>query len=390
MMENLIYLDNAATTKPLKEVADIITENISSIYGNPSSLHEIGLQSRNIINNARKTIGEIIGAPQETIYFVSGGSEADTWALTSMFNNFKVPYPHIITTKIEHHAILNTCKNLERQGARVTYLDVDETGMVSPSDVEAAICDNTILISVMTANNEIGTIQPIEDISDIAAHHNILFHTDAVQAFAHMDIDVNKLGVDMMSVSAHKFGGTKGIGFLYASNRIPLSPIIFGGGQQFGKRAGTENILGIMGMVKAVEIMCDEARLQENISHMENLRDYMRERIVLEIPNVKVNGHWDKRLANNLNVSFIGVRGEQLLALLAMDGICVSTGSACDSFSNEPSHVLKAIGLTDDEANSSIRFSLSQNNTREEINYVVDVLKRDVEDLRSMDDTLEV
>ena len=374
-----IYLDNAATTPMAVKVFEAMIPYLSNSYFNPSATYDQAQEVRNVLQKCRDTIAKTIGCDSSEIYFTSGGTESDNWAL-----RFVRPGHHIITSKIEHHAVLNTCKYLETQGVEVTYLDVDEVGMVNPMDVEKAIKDNTILISIMMANNEIGTIQPVLAVADIAAKHDILMHTDAVQTYGHIPIDVNEIGVDMMSVSAHKFRGPKGVGFLYISNRIPIQPMIFGGGQQGGKRSGTENVAGIVGMTKAAEIACNVEFIESQNGYIRSLSDYMQNRIRNEIGGVRLNGSNSYRLANNINMSFSGVRGEQLVALLSMNGICASTGSACDSSSGEPSHVLKAIGLSDDEANSSIRFTMSGANTKEEIDYVVDVLKDSVENLRSV------
>ena len=374
-----IYLDNAATTPLSPIVLEAMMPYLANQFYNPSAHYGEAYEIANVIKQARSTIAKTIGCEDSEIYFTSGGSESDNWAL-----RFVKQGQHIITSQIEHHAILNTCKYLESQGVEVTYVVPDEYGRIDPIEIETCIQSNTTLISIMMANNEIGTIQDISRIADIAARHNIVFHTDAVQAYGHIPIDVNNMGIDMMSVSAHKFNGPKGVGFLYVSNRVPITPFIYGGEQQSGKRAGTENVAGIVGMAKAAELACGALTSFGNNDYVRGLRDYMWERIYKEIKSVKLNGFELRRLPNNLNVSFIGVHGEQLLTLLSMHGICASTGSACNSSSKEPSHVLKAIGLSDDEANSSIRFTLSARNTKEEIDYVIDVLKEAVEELRSI------
>lgn len=370
-----VYLDNAATTPLSLDAFNAMRRYFSKQFYNPSANYDGAYEVNNTVENCRKTIAKTIGCSSNEIIFVSGGSEADNWAI-----RFAKPGQHIITTQIEHHAILNTCKYLESIGVEVTYIAPDEYGRIDPLDVETSIQSNTILISVMMANNEIGTIQDIMNISDIASKHNVLLHTDAVQAYGHIDIDVNSMGIDMMSVSAHKFNGPKGVGFLYVSNRVPISPLIYGGSQEFGKRAGTYNVPGIVGMAKAAEIACEN--IDKHGKLIKDLRDYMESRIITEITGTTVNGI--DRLPNNLNVCFSGIRGEQLIELLSMNGIYASTGSACNSSLNEPSHVLKAIGLSDDEANSSIRFTLSQCNTKEEIDYAICILKECIDNLRSV------
>lgn len=375
-MKPMIYMDNAATTMPLPSVVEAMLPYYKECFYNPSANYDVAYDVNDILQNCRRTIADTIGCKPNEIYFTSGGSESDNWAL----RNVK-PGQHIITSKIEHHAILNTCRYLESEGVEITYVDVDKYGTVMLSQLADSIKPNTSLISIMTANNEIGTIQPILDIAEIASANNIIFHTDAVQAYGHKEIDVAKLGVDMLSASAHKFHGPKGVGFLYVNDKVKLHPLIFGGMQQNGMRAGTENVPGIVGMAKAAEISCAPNSLYYN-NIIRDLRDYLQVRIMAEIPNVIVNGNINARLDNNLNISFIGIRGEQLLSQLAMNGIYASTGSACNAFSPEPSHVLKAIGLSDEDASSSVRFTLSKYNTKEEIDYVVDVLKRSVNDLR--------
>ena len=376
-MKPVIYLDNAATTKPATEVVDAMKPYFEQLYYNPSASYDKSYEVADALAECRSIIAKTLDCEPSEIYFTSGGTEADNWAL-----RFVKPGQHIITSKIEHHAVLNTCKYLEKFGVEVTYLNVDKYGQLMLSDLEENIKDNTVLISIMSANNEIGTIQPVVGISTIAAENNIVFHTDAVQYYGHNNINVNVLGIDMLSVSAHKFNGPKGVGFLYVSNRIPLRPMIYGGMQERGVRAGTENVPGIIGMAKAAELAC--SNINQRWRYVSDLRDYMQNEIINEIPDVAINGYseFSTRLANNLNISFEGVRGEQLLRLLSDNGIYASTGSACNSSSSEPSHVLKAIGLSDEEANSSIRFSLSHENTVDELKYTVDVLKRCVNDLR--------
>jgi len=375
-MKPMIYMDNAATTKPFADVVEAMIPYYKDSFYNPSANYDMAYDVNDVLQDCRKTIANTIGCEANEIYFTSGGTESDNWAL-----RYAQPGQHIITSKIEHHAVLNTCKYLESIGVDVSYINVDEHGMIILEELEKSIKTNTSLISIMTANNEIGTIQPILDIAKIAFDYGIAFHTDAVQAYGHKELDVNELGIDMLSASAHKFNGPKGVGFLYVNKCIKLQPFILGGMQQGGMRAGTENVPGIVGMAKAADLSCD----LDNIYHraiVAGLRDYMLSKIKAEIPNIIVNGDLHNRLQNNLNISFIGIRGEQLLSQLAMNGIYASTGSACNAFSPEPSHVLKAIGLSDEDASSSIRFTLSKENTIDEINYTVDVLKRSVEDLR--------
>lgn len=373
-MKKIIYLDNAATT-PLDEAVLNEMVKTSLSFGNPSAYYDYGYEVADILKHCRENIASSIHCISTEIYFTSGGTESDNWAL-----RFVAPGSHIITTAIEHHAILNTCKYLEKCGVDVTYIQPDKYGLVHVEDIESAIRPNTKLISVMAANNEIGTIQPIHDIGVLAAAKNMVFHVDAVQAYGHIPVDVNFDNIDMLSVSAHKFNGPKGVGFLYISNRIPLQPMIYGGGQQRGMRPGTENVMGIVGMSKAQEIAID--KMNERNENISWLRDYLEDGILSEIPDVYINGSKLKRLPNNTNICFTGIRSEQLLSLLNMNGICASAGSACNSSSVEPSHVLTAIGLSEDDANASLRFTLSHSNTKEEIDFVIDTLKRSVVQLR--------
>lgn len=377
-----IYLDNAATTKPGPEVIEAMLPYHKDYYGNASSPYSLGQESRRAIAKARAEIARCIGAKDYEIYFTSGGSEADNWALKAAAEAYSSKGKHIITTKIEHHAILHTCEYLEKHGYDVTYLNVDEFGMVKLDELKKSIRPDTILISVMFANNEIGTIQPIKEIGKIAKEHDILFHTDAVQAFGQAPINVDKLHIDMLSSSAHKIHGPKGIGFLYVRHSVKIPSFIHGGTQERGLRAGTENVPGIVGYAKAAQIAVDTMR--KRTAHEMSLKYHLIQRISAEISDVKLNGSITNRLPNNANFSFKGVRGESVLTLLDMNGICVSTGSACSSSSAVPSHVLKAIGLSDDEANGSIRITLSEENTMEEIDFVVDVLKRTVGQLREL------
>lgn len=378
----MIYLDNAATTKTAAEVVEAMLPYFTENYGNPSSIYSLGSMSKKAVNQARSVIGQSIGAKMEEIYFTAGGSEADNWAIKAAAEAYEGRGRHIITTKIEHHAVLHTCQYLEKKGFEVTYLDVDEYGMVRLEDLKAAIRPDTILISVMFANNEIGTIQPIAEIGAIARERGILFHTDAVQAFGQLPIDVDEMNIDMLSASAHKLNGPKGIGFLYIRTGVKIRSFVHGGAQERSRRAGTENVPGIVGFGAAVEramrIMEDKTRRETQ------LRDYLIAKIEKEIPYCRLNGHREKRLPNNVNFSFLFIEGESLLIMLDMKGICASSGSACTSGSLDPSHVLLAIGLKHEEAHGSLRMTLSEENTEEEMDFVVETLKGIVERLRSM------
>ena len=376
-MKEFVYLDNAATTKVRPEVVEAMLPYFTEIYGNASAVYDFGQKCKQAIEDARETIGSSIGTRASNIYFTAGGSESDNWALKGVAEAYKDKGKHIITTKIEHHAILHTCAYLEQQGYEVTYLDVDADGLVSPEDVKKAIRPDTILISVMFANNEIGTIEPIEEIGAIAHEHGILFHTDAVQAYAQVPIDVEKMHIDLLSASGHKLNGPKGIGFLYIRQGLKLKSFIHGGAQERKRRAGTENVPGIVGLGKAVEIAMATKKESE-------LRDYLIARIEDEIPFAKLNGHRVKRLPNNINFCFRFIEGESMLIMLDMAGICGSSGSACTSGSLDPSHVLLAIGLPHEIAHGSLRLTLSDEITKEQLDYVVDHLKEIVAKLRSM------
>lgn len=378
----MIYLDNAATTPMPIEVVEAMKPYFTRSFANPASLYDFACDVKRDVEKARKILANVIGAKASEIYFTSGGTESDNWAIKGIAENYNHKGKHIITTSIEHHAVLHTCQWLEKQGYEVTYLPVDEYGMVNPNDVEKTIRTDTILISVMYANNEIGTIQPITEIGEIAKKHGIIFHTDAVQAYAHFPINVKRDNIDLLSVSGHKFGGPKGTGFLYVRNGIQIDSFIHGGSQEDGIRAGTTNVPGIIGMAKAVEIAM--RNLAKNMTYVEGLRDYLIKKVLSEIPNVKLNGHPTRRLGGNASLCFDGIEGEALLILLNMDGICVSAGSACNAGSKETSHVLRAIGLDDEYASSAIRITLSSDNTMEEIDFVVERLKENVAKLRSM------
>ena len=378
----MIYMDNAATTKTAPEVVEAMIPYFSEHYGNPSGIYSIAAKSKEAVTESRDKIAAILGTKPANIYFTAGGTESDNWALKATFEAYKAKGNHIITTKIEHHAILHTCEYLEKRGAKITYLPVDEYGIVDLEELRKAITPQTILISVMAANNEIGSIQPLEKIGRIAKEHDILFHTDAVQAFGQVPIDVDALHIDMLSSSAHKINGPKGIGFLYIRKGVKIRSLIHGGAQERKRRAGTENVPGIVGYGVAAQRAAQtmEERTQKEIE----LRDYMIHRISEEIPQAKLNGHPQKRLPNNVNFSFEFIEGESLLIMLDMKGICASSGSACTSGSLDPSHVLLAIGLPHEIAHGSLRLTISEETTKEEIDIVVDEVKDIVAKLRSM------
>lgn len=378
----IIYLDNAATTAVHPEVLNAMLPYFIEGSANPSSLHKAAKIARDACNAARHSIAHLINAKDDEIFFTSGGSESDNWALKSITYTQKSKGNHIIVTKIEHHAILNTCKFLEKNGVEVTYLDVDKYGLVDPKDVERAIRPGTILISVMFANNEIGTIEPIKEIGAIARKNGILFHTDAVQAFGQIPIDVDEMNIDLLSASGHKVYGPKGVGILYVRKGIRMEPLIHGGAQEWGQRAGTSNVPGIVGMGKAAEIA--EREMSKKITHETELRDYTIKRILSEIPYSTLNGHKTKRLPGNVNISFQFVEGESILMSMSQKGICVSTGSACASGSLDPSHVLLGIGLPHESAHGSIRITISASTTKEELDYAIEVLKASIERLRAL------
>ena len=381
-MSDLIYLDHAATTAVHPDVLKEMLPYFTDRFGNPSSVYGFAANNKNKLTEARETIAGALGAKPEEIYFTAGGSESDNWALKCTAEAYGVHGGHIITTKIEHHAILHTCKYLQNRGYDVTYLDVDENGLVDLNTLEAAIRPDTFLISIMFANNEIGTIEPIKEIGEIAHRHGILFHTDAVQAFGQIPIHVDGMNIDMLSASGHNFNGPKGIGFLYIKKGLKLKSFIHGGQQERGRRAGTENVPGIVGIAKACEIAM--AEMEERMKKETELRDYLIERILKEIPYTRLNGHSKKRLPNNVNISFQFVEGESILIMLDMAGICASSGSACTSGSVDPSHVLLAIGLPHEIAHGSLRLTIGYENTKEEMDTVVDNLKRIITNLRNM------
>ena len=381
-MERLIYLDNAATTKTAPEVVEAMLPYFTERYGNPSSVYGFAAANKEVISQQRDVIAQVLGAKGNEIYFTAGGSEADNWALKATAEAYEGKGNHIITTKIEHHAILHTCEYLEKKGYEVTYLDVDEDGVVKLDELKAAIRPTTILISVMYANNEIGTIQPIREIGEIAHEHGILFHTDAVQAFGQVPIHVDECHIDMLSASGHKLNGPKGIGFLYIRTGVKIRSFVHGGGQERKRRAGTENVPGIVGLGAAVKRAADT--MAERTGKETELRDYLINRVLDEIPHCRLNGHRTKRLPNNANFSFQFIEGESLLIKLDMKGICGSSGSACTSGSLDPSHVLLAIGLPHEIAHGSLRLTLNEEITKEDIDYVVDSLKEIVGHLREM------
>ncbi len=381
-MKEFVYLDNAATTKVRPEVVEAMLPYFTEIYGNASAVYDFGQKCKQAMEDARETIAASIGTKAANIYFTAGGSESDNWALKGVAEAYGDKGKHIITTKIEHHAILHTCAYLEQQGYEVTYLDVDADGLVSPEALRQAIRPDTILISVMFANNEIGTIEPIAELGEIAHEHGIIFHTDAVQAYTQIPIDVEKMHIDLLSASGHKLNGPKGIGFLYIRQGLKLKSFIHGGAQERKRRAGTENVPGIVGLGKAVEIAMET--MEERTAKESALRDYLIARIEEEIPFAKLNGHRVKRLPNNVNFCFRFIEGESMLIMLDMAGICGSSGSACTSGSLDPSHVLLAIGLPHEIAHGSLRLTLGDENTKEQVDYVVDHLKEIVAKLRAM------
>ena len=378
----MIYLDNAATTKTAPEVVDAMLPYFGEYYGNASTIYSLGAESKKAMDHARQTIADSLGAKPEEIYFTAGGSESDNWALKATAEAYASKGKHIITTKIEHHAILHTCEYLEKRGFEITYLNVDRDGLISLDELKAAIRPDTNLISVMFANNEIGTIEPIAEIGEIAKEHGVLFHTDAVQAYAQVPIHVDEMHIDMLSASGHKLNGPKGIGFLYIRKGVKIRSFVHGGAQERSRRAGTENIPGIVGLGAAVE---RAMRIMDSKTRKEiELRDYLIGRLENEIPHCWLNGHRTKRLPNNINFSFLFIEGESMLIMLDMKGICASSGSACTSGSLDPSHVLLAIGLKHEEAHGSLRLTLSEDSTKEEMDIVAEEVKKIVQRLRDM------
>ena len=381
-MGKMIYLDDAATTRTAPEVVEAMLPYFTEFYGNASTVYEFGGKSKEAIAKARETIANAIGAKDNEIYFTAGGSESDNWALKATAEAYKSKGKHIITSKIEHHAILHTCQWLEQQGYEVTYLDVDENGLVKLDELKKAIRPDTILISIMFANNEIGTIEPIAEIGKIAKEHDILFHTDAVQAFGQVPINVDEMNIDMLSTSGHKLNGPKGIGFLYIRKGVKIRSFVHGGAQERKRRAGTENVPGIVGFGKAVELAV--STMKERTDKEIELRDYLIDRVLKEVPFTRVNGDRKNRLPNNINFCFQFIEGESLLIMLDMKGICGSSGSACTSGSLDPSHVLLAIGLPHEIAHGSLRLTLGADTTKEDIDYTIDAIKEIVAQLREM------
>lgn len=368
--------------KTAPEVVDAMLPYFSEYYGNASTIYSLGAESKKAMDHARQTIADSLGAKPEEIYFTAGGSESDNWALKATAEAYASKGKHIITTKIEHHAILHTCEYLEKRGFEITYLNVDRDGLISLDELKAAIRPDTILISVMFANNEIGTIEPIAEIGEIAKEHGVLFHTDAVQAYAQVPIHVDEMHIDMLSASGHKLNGPKGIGFLYIRKGVKIRSFVHGGAQERSRRAGTENIPGIVGLGAAVE---RAMRIMDSKTRKEiELRDYLIGRLENEIPHCWLNGHRTKRLPNNINFSFLFIEGESMLIMLDMKGICASSGSACTSGSLDPSHVLLAIGLKHEEAHGSLRLTLSEDSTKEEMDIVAEEVKKIVQRLRDM------
>ena len=381
-MEKMIYLDNAATTKASPEVVKAMLPYFTEHFGNPSSIYGFAAANKEVVAKQREIIAGVLGAKANEIYFTAGGTESDNWALIATAEAYGGKGRHIITSRIEHHAILHTCDYLEKRGYEVTYLDVDANGLVDPADVEKAIREDTILVSIMYANNEIGSIQPIREIGEITSRHGVLFHTDAVQAFCQVPINVDECHIDMLSASGHKLNGPKGIGFLYIRKGVKIRSFIHGGAQERKRRAGTENVPGIVGLGKAVELA--SGSMDERAEKERELRDYLIRRIEEEIPYCRLNGDREKRLPNNVNFSFRFIEGESMLIMLDMKGICASSGSACTSGSLDPSHVLLAIGLPHEIAHGSLRMTLGADTRKEDLDYVVEQLKEIIEQLRGM------
>ena len=380
-MARFVYADNAATTAVSKAVLDEMIPYFIDNYGNPSSIYSIGRLSREAVDTARKRVADAIGASEQEIFFTSGGSEADNWAIRGIAKANEKKGKHLITTKFEHHAVLHTMKALEKEGFEVTYLNVDKNGLVSPADLEAAIRPDTTLVTILYANNEIGTIQPIPQLAKICADKGIVFHTDAVQAVGHVKINVKEQHIDLLSLSAHKFHGPKGVGALYIRKGLRFPNLIEGGAQEKNRRAGTENVPGIVGLGKALELAC--ASIDDNAKKISKLRDRLIDGI-LKLPLTRLNGDREQRLPGNVNISVEGIEGESLLLLLDMNGICASSGSACTSGSLDPSHVLLAIGLKHEVAHGSLRLTLCEQNTDEDVDYILEVLPKIVERLRAM------
>lgn len=383
----MIYLDNAATTRTAEEVVEAMLPYFAEQYGNPSAVYSLGSAAKSAVNRGKRTIAAALGAKWEDIYFTAGGTESDNWALKATAEAYSEKGRHIITTRIEHHAILHTCEYLEKRGFDITYLEVDRDGLVSPEALEAAIRPDTILVSIMFANNEIGTVEPIAALGAVAKRHGVPFHTDAVQAFGQLPINVDEMNIDMLSASGHKINGPKGIGFLYIRSGLKLQAFVHGGAQERNRRAGTENVPAIVGLEAAVKRAV--RTLDEKTARKLFLRDYLIRRIEEEIPYCSLNGHKTSRLPGNVNFSFRFIEGESVLIMLDMKGICASSGSACTSGSVDPSHVLLAIGRNQEEAHGSLRLTLSEENTQEELDFVVEQLKQIVQKLRDMSQLYE-
>ncbi len=377
-----VYLDNAATTALSPRVMEAMLPYYTEFYGNPSSVHAFGREAKVGVDKARAQVAKALGAFEDEIIFTGCGTESDNTVLLGVAKKLRDKGNHIITTSIEHHAILHTCEYLEKNGCEVTYLPVDEDGLVTAEQVAAAIKDTTILVSIMFANNEVGTIEPIEEIAKVCKEKGVLFHTDAVQAVGHVPIDVHAMGIDMLSLSAHKFHGPKGVGALYVKRGLRLPSFVMGGAQEKGRRAGTENVAGIVGLGAAIEIATQD--MEENVKKTLRLRNALMEGIEARIPEIKLNGHRTKRLPNNVNYSIKFIEGESILLMLDLNGIAASSGSACTSGSLDPSHVLLAMGLTHEVAHGSLRLTLGDETTREEIDYVLETLPKIVERLREM------
>lgn len=378
----MIYLDHAATTPMAPEVLEMMLPYLQNSYGNPGGIYQLSAAAKKAVNGTRQRIADSLGAERSEIYFTSGGTESDNWALIGVAEAYGEKGKHIITSCVEHHAVLHTCRYLEKRGFEVTYVGVDEYGIVDLKKLKAAIRPDTILISVMFANNEVGTVQPIEEIGQLAKEKGILFHTDAVQAYGHIPVDVEKYHIDLLSASGHKLSGPKGIGFLYIRKNVKIHSIMHGGAQERGRRAGTENVPGIVGLGAAVQLAMEQ--MEKRAEKERELSGYLSRRILEEIPLAYLNGHAQKRLANNVNFSFDFVEGESLLILLDQNGICASAGSACTTGATDPSHVLLAMGISKERARGALRMTLSADNTKEEMDEVVENIKSIVERLRGM------
>ena len=381
-MEKIIYLDNAATTRVYPEVLEAMNPFFTEHFANPAAFYSFANPAQKAVHEAREQVANLIGAKNEEIYFTGGGSESDNWAIKATAEAYQNKGKHIITSKIEHHAVLHTCQWLEKQGFEVTYVNVDKDGVIKLDELEAAIRPDTILISVMAANNEIGTIQPLREIGELAHKHGVLFHTDAVQAFAHIPLNVDEMHIDMLSASGHKIHGPKGIGVMYIRKGVKILSFMHGGAQERRRRAGTHNVPGIVGMGKAVEIASQT--MEENGKKIAEMRDYLIEQVLEKVPYARLNGHRTDRLPNNANFCFRFIEGEGMLILLDQAGIYGSSGSACTSGSLDPSHVLLAIGLPHEIAHGSLRLTLSEETTKEDIDYTVDKLAEIIARLRSM------